>query len=116
MEIDYAPVGLDPGLSLLLLPQLFIIYCVLRRQFSSNLNIPSPIPPKRPTLTGAMEDPRPVGLDEKTIQHQESNDLGRRHSHQELAGTDSSNEAELHESEKDIPVSITPLNQESGAY
>jgi hypothetical protein len=47
-----------------------------------------------------MEDPRPVALDEKAIQHHESS-----HSHQEVVGSDHSNEAELHESEKDVPVS-----------
>lgn len=59
-------------------------------------------------MTGAVEDPRPVGLDEKAIQHHEST-----HSHQEVVGSDHSNDAELHESEKDIPVSKYPLNHQS---
>ena len=56
-------------------------------------------------MTGTMEDPRPVGLDEKAVHHhQESgSDLDRRHSHQEVVASDG-NEADLHESEKDIPV------------
>lgn len=53
-------------------------------------------------MTGAMEDSRPVALDEKAIQHEGS------HTHQEVVGSDHSNEAELHESEKDIPVSKFP--------
>lgn len=56
-------------------------------------------------MTDTMEDQRPVGLDEKAIHHhQESgSDLDRRHSHQEVVASDG-NEADLHESEKDIPV------------
>lgn len=60
-------------------------------------------------MTGPVEDTRPVELDEKIAQHQESSDLDRRHSHQEVVGSDS-NEADLHESEKDIPVSKCSLS------
>lgn len=58
-------------------------------------------------MTDTMEDQRPVGLDEKAIHHhQESgSDLDRRHSHQEVVASDG-NEADLHESEKDIPMTF----------
>lgn len=55
-------------------------------------------------MTGTIDESPPAHYDEKhAIQPQESSELERRHSHQEEVDA-SSNEAGLHESEKDIPV------------
>lgn len=56
-------------------------------------------------MTGTIYSSDPAQIDEKhQIQPQESSELGRGHSHQEVVDK-GSNEAQLHESEKDIPVS-----------
>jgi hypothetical protein len=59
-----------------------------------------------PTMTGVIDESPPAHYDEKhAVQPLESNEIETRHSHQEVADA-SSNEAGLHESEKDIPVSV----------
>lgn len=60
-------------------------------------------------MTGSIEDTGtgPPRMDEKNvIMPQESSDMDRGHSHQEVVDS-SSNEAGLTESEKDIPVRRT---------
>jgi hypothetical protein len=57
-------------------------------------------------MTGVINESPPTHYDEKhAVQPLESNEIETRHSHQEVADA-SSNEAGLHESEKDIPVSV----------
>lgn len=59
-------------------------------------------------MAHATEQP-PALVDEKAIQHHDGSDLDQMTSHKEVGGSDS-NEAELYESEQDVPVSRRPLH------